>query len=157
MKKAIITLSLFSITLLTYAQLKFISNTKEDMRLLGDSIVMSAKRHYIYQSEEEKEKGSFYIIRYVNTEDQTDILPVGVKVIMKGKNVDLEIEGTPIYSFAITQGKYLDLYPFWKQFIDPQADSESIEKKGRVKINKDNCVFYFQRDNKNWIIRMDKL
>lgn len=45
---------------------------------------------------------------------------------MQGEDLTLEIEGTPTYEIVLIQGAYLDLFPMWKGWIDPDADLRKI-------------------------------
>lgn len=146
------------ITFIVNAQVKFVSENKEDMKLLAENIVSHAKRNYVFDTEKTTSDHSFYILQYVNINDSTDVLPIGIKIYMEGKNADLEIEGTPIYYFSIAKGKFLDLFPFWKNFIEPNADETAVIKRKRSRLKKDNRTFLLEKDNNadNWIIVMNK-
>lgn len=156
--KLTILLALFALSCTTVcAQLKFVSDNKNDLRILADSIVLNAKRNYQFSTEQLKDKESFYILRYRDVDNPTNMIPVGIKIYMEGKNVDLEIERKPIYYFSIVQGRFLDLFPFWKKYIDVNADENIISKKGNARTKKDNRTFFFKKEyNELWTIEMNK-
>lgn len=44
----------------------------------------------------------------------------------KGANPALEIEGVPVYELQTIDGKYIDIFPVWKKYVDPSADIEAV-------------------------------
>ena len=123
-------LSLFLVLTFTCSAqtVKFITDNLNDVRQTADSIALNAKRTYRFSSEGKIKDSYIYRIRYVNVSDTTDILPVFFHISMKGSNAALEISGTPEYFFHTTFGKFLDLFPFWKKFIQPESDKVAASK-----------------------------
>ena len=117
-------LSLFLVLTFTCSAqtFNFVSDNAKDMRTIADSIVSNAKRTYKFSSEMQIKNSYVTRIRYVNLADTTDKLTVFYSKMMKGANSALEIIGTPEYSFHTAYGKFLDLFPFWKKFIDCKVD-----------------------------------
>lgn len=152
-KKNILTFLIIFITITLNAQVKFISNDKEDMRRLSDSIAINSKRNYIFYKEIPINKYN-YTISYMNATDNNDKLDVKIHIHYVGANADLEIEGTPQYKFERVDGKYLDLFPFWNKFIDKVEDPEALVKKGHTYITKDDEVLLFSRNSTGWYILM---
>ena len=148
-----ITFVLLSIILSCNAQLKFTSDNPKDMRTLADSIVSNAKRTYKFSSETPIKDSYVIRIRYVNVADTTDRLNVFYSTAMKGANQALEIVGTPEYKFHSAMGKFLDLFPFWKKFIEPESNAESASQQlNDATIN--GKSFYLQEYSGQWSIRM---
>jgi hypothetical protein len=157
MKTKLTLLFLFGLSLMVNAQIKFVSSDKNDMRVLADSIAANAKRLYVFDSERVNESDKyFYSLKYL-TEDNADALTIGIKIIMVGKNTDLEIEGTPEYYLSVVYGNFLDLFPFWSRFIDDSKDAETVSKSGRVRVKKYERSFIFERNSDGkWGIIMRK-
>lgn len=148
-------LSLFLV--LTFAcnaqTLKFISDNAKDMRIIADSIALNAKRTYKFNSETAIDKSYITRIRYINVADSTDKLTVFYRKRMKGYNKALEIEGTPEYIFSRAFGKYLDLFPFWKRQINPNADEVTVSTENDDAVINGNR-FYFRPQYEFWEISM---
>ncbi len=125
MKK--LTLLLFAICspLFFYAQapVKFIFENTNELRQLSDSIAYNAKRKYTYSKQGVSSMDDrYYCVRYVNSVDTTEALAVFFLINEVGSNDALEIKGTTQYVFYGVANSFLDLFPFWKKFIDPSAD-----------------------------------
>ena len=151
MKKLLFIL-LISCTSFANAQLKFISENKEDMRTLADSIATNTRIAYTFSQEFQHPKvKDYYVISYVSN---TDTMNVFYKVYMTGANKDLEIEGTPKYYFSIVEGKFLDLYPFWNKFISSEHSAEQASKKGTLYAPMHGRNIWFKREGDKWTIAM---
>lgn len=61
---------------------------------------------------------------------------------MIGANPSMEIEGTPSYKLYSVYGKYLDIFPIWKKYIDPTADIEFVSKNGTKNKRFEPLAFY---------------
>lgn len=131
----------------------YVSNKANDMRTIADSIVSNAKRTYMFSNENQM-KGSYITkIKYINPSDTTDILTMFYSKKMKGANAALELSGTPEYSFHSVYGKFKDLFPFWKKFIDTSSDPETASKElNEATVN--DKRFYFRESNGQWEISM---
>ena len=149
-------LSLFLVLTITCSAqtVKFITDNLKDARQTADSIALNAKRTYRFSSEGKIKDSYIYRFRYVNVSDTTDILPVYFHISMKGANSALEITGTPEYSFHTAFGKFLDLFPFWKKFIQPESDKASASQQmNEVTIN--GKRFYLRESpGREWEISM---
>lgn len=65
-------------------------------------------------------------------------------------NYDLGIPDTINYRFGGITGFYLDVFPFWKQFFQPEADMIVVQGEGHGK------VITLNEANKTWIVTMNK-
>ncbi|WP_165042553.1 hypothetical protein [Dysgonomonas sp. ZJ709] len=135
------------------SQIKFISSDKNDMRILADSIVSNAKRNYVFKSETNKGRYQ-YSLNYINIEDNNDQLSVDINIRWVGESRDLEIEGTPEFRFDYVRGRYLDLFPFWKKFINNEDNLEELAKKKATYILKNNQRYVFSSGNDFWTLSM---
>ncbi len=135
------------------AQIKFISNKKEDMRLIGDSIILNAKRNYIFKSETVENRYS-YSLNYENTENKDDILSVNIQVYYRNENPEFEIEQIPEFNFSYVEGRYLDLFPFWKKYINEDEDIEKLSQKKHTYLFKYNKRFIFSKSSEIWKLSM---
>lgn len=149
MKKTLFT-ALIAFTLTCSAQtFKFTSDNTKDMRTIADSIVSNAKRSYKFNSEEHIKDTYVYRLVYVNVTDSTDRFNVFYTKRMKGANIALEITGTPEYQFHSALGKFLDLFPFWKKFIDKASEPESASQ--QINDASINGKTFYLRDNTNYL------
>jgi len=149
------TLLFLVLTFICTAQtsLKFVSGNKGDMRTLADSIVLNAKHTFKYAKEGQIKESSVYFFKYVNITDTTNVLALYYNIKMKGENVALEVTGTPEYTFYAAKGKFLDLFPFWKRYINRNADIAKISTSQDDKtIN--GSQFYLQEDSGQWKLSM---
>lgn len=153
MKK--LTISFLALAFMCNAQtsLKFVSDNQNDMRTLADSIVLNAKHTFKFIKEGHIKESTVYYYKYVNVTDTTDVLPVFYSMKMKGENAALEVTGTPEYTFYAAKGKFLDLFPFWKRYINLNADISKISTSQDDKtIN--GSQFYLQEDSGQWKLSM---
>ena len=127
---------------------KFVTDNLIVVRQTADSIALNAKRHYTFSDEGFIGKSTIYRLQYVNAADKTDTLKVAFSKNTIGANKALEISGTTEYSFYIALGKYSDLFPFWKKFIDKNADTaECSTQMNEFKMNSRN---FYLRENDNY-------
>ena len=139
--------------------LKFFSDDRKDMRALADSIALNAKRIYKFSREymvvdsSNKVAINVYRIKYLKVDDSTDSLMFIYVKKIRGENPALEIKGTPYFEFNNVQGKYLDLFPFWKKFIDVNSDivKSSYGNSNNYKYIYNNMFRFIAEDN-HWVI-----
>lgn len=138
------------------AQVKFISSDLSDVRQLADSIVLSAKRDFVFKKEGKAlNSHNHYVVLYTEQGNDENQMLVAFRIKMVGWNEALEIEGTPEYRFERVSGKFLDLFPFWKSHINPEADAEIITTSNRKKdeVLVDGFRFVLKETGTNWEIR----
>ena len=155
--KTKLTLFFLSIAFICSAQtLQFAFKNINDVRQTTDSIVSNAKRTFKFQSiNRHRDAKTSYIVKYVNVNDSTDVIPVLVNTTIIGENKDLEIKGTTQYIIKFTQGKFLDLFPFWKKFINPTATEDDIIKVGYQTYNIGEQHLMFKKVGESiWTISM---
>lgn len=128
----------------------------ENIRQISDSIASNTKRPYHFQSEGWVERLDLYRVRYVNNNDSTIKLSVFFSKIKIGENKALEIKGKTKYVFYTAIGKYLDIFPFWKKFIDKTADETACSTKyNSCKVN--NMLFNFNEyQGSYWELKLDE-
>ncbi len=138
--------------------LKFSFENINDVRQTTDSIVSGAKRTFKFLSisrERRRIEKTSFIVKYVNANDSTDIIPVLIRTAKIGENKDLEIKGTVQYSVKFTQGRFLDLFPFWKKFINKNADEHKIVEIGYQSFDiGDNHLMFKKVGESIWTISM---
>lgn len=99
-----------------------------------------------------------YIDEATRNEPRPHIVLFYCRLIMVGENKDLEIEGTPVYSLSIAEGKFLDFARWWIKYIRPGETLETLSAKGKDKISVmtektgEDLQFLKQNDGK-WILR----
>lgn len=153
--KHLLAVLLFTVTTVLQAQIKFESYNLNEARQLADSIALNAKYPFVFVEEGIAKANHNQYFRYVNKENEEERLTVFFNIRMEGRNVDLEIEGTPKYEFNAVYGRFVNLFPFWKKFIDPTADAEKITTGSRYhNVNKDSRKFTLQRQSDKWGITM---
>jgi hypothetical protein len=143
---------LLSIT--TSAQtFRFVTQSTSDMRQIADSIVLNAKRTYAYNKEgESKDNSNYYILSYKNVADSTDKMNVFFRINMIGSSDALKKEGTAEYQFYAVAGKFLDLYPFWHKFINPNSAIETVAEEKQDNRTTDNILFSIKEWGTYWKI-----
>ena len=154
--KPTFTILFLTFTIFVYSQtpLKFIVDNTNDVRSLSDSIALRARGTYVF-SKQGVEETNGYEVLYKNKADSTDIMHVRFILRMSGANKDLEISGTPQYIFSNVSGKYLDLFPFWKTFINPSDNIEELSKKGLTYCRIGNNRLMFNRSSKDkWMLSL---
>lgn len=129
MKRTILTLFSLLICLFVQAQdwTYFNCSTEKESQTIADSLLKESKRQYKFViSYKFQDK---YILDY---EHKTEKTPLKIKFVFRvskvGANPDLEIEGKTVYTLRSIYGKYLELFPIWKKYINPEADMETLPK-----------------------------
>lgn len=60
------------------------------------------------------------------------------QVFYEGENKALEIKGVPRFWLREFAAQFLDVFPFWKEYLNPKADMAALSEKGDDKIYIDN-------------------
>ena len=98
-----------------------------------DSLLRGAKRAYKLTKSYSYDNQSKYVLEYKGAEaslpDSVDLRVVFIKRT-KGANPAVEIAGVVVYELTAINGKYLDLFPIWKAFVDTTADNEALAARG---------------------------
>ncbi len=155
MKQLLTLLVILFIGITTNAQLHFKTKDLKEVRQLADSIALTAKTPYIFSEEGiSKRDKNYYGVVYTNPKDKDDRLGVAFWISHIGRNLDLEIKGTPVYTFDFVYGNFLDLFPFWKRHINTNADAVKITKdKRKDKAKTQGLLYILQSNGGIWEIR----
>lgn len=153
MKKIIIPILLVVLSLNLTAQVKFVSNNKNDMKTIAETLISSANTAFTYDTTLTHNQYRYNII-YKGVDNTDYRLYLRIQIVYNGENKDLNISGTPEYRFASVSGKFVDLFPFWKSFINPSENPEELTKKSATFIKKDGLTFVFSKFGDNWSIQM---
>lgn len=98
-----------------------------------DSLLHGAKRAYKLAKSYSYDNQSKYILEYrgaaEGSPDSVDLRVVFIKRT-KGANPAAEIAGVAVYELSAINGKYLDLFPIWKAYIDTAANNEALAARG---------------------------
>ena len=165
MKKGIL-LSLLLIPCLGITQnpCLFICRNDTEIRRAADSIALKARSTFVFRDMmPSKLEECKFVVRYKDTINKESPVRMSVvfEQIMAGKNVDLEIPGTPVYYLYCVEGKYLDLFPAWKAFIDPSAGLEATSAKRHhertLKCDGKELEFRFAKDDDSWKLSMIRM
>ncbi|MBS2100409.1 hypothetical protein [Carboxylicivirga linearis] len=154
--RAVILIALLSICSFAYTQtnFKFITSEKSDIRTISDSIALNAKRIYEYNKEGISDDNiNYYIISYKNVKDSLDKINVFFNIKMIGANTALEKKGEPQYTFYGVAGRFLDLYPFWLKYINPESNAEEITLRGKASHKIDDIIFKLSEDKGIWKLK----
>lgn len=96
-----------------------------------DILLQDAKR--TYNKVDSYMYDNKFIVEYKAVEPNSDAT-VKLRVVFlkraKGANLALEQPGQTVYELQYIIGKYLDIFPVWKKYIDPSADIEALSTKG---------------------------
>lgn len=154
MKNLLLLFAMLFIAFSTNAQLKFKTKDLKEVRQLADSIALTGKTPYKYTKEGvSRGDSNYYVVLYTNENDDFDRLGVAFWIDHIGRNIDLEIEGTPVYTLDLVKGNFLDLLPFWKRHINQSADAVKITKETRKDKAKTQEILYILQDAGGWEIR----
>lgn len=119
----ILVISTFTIA----AQVKFSSTDLTEVRQLADSIALNATSDFVFEKEGQAlNSHNHYVVLYSDKENNENKLLVAFWINTVGGNPAMEIEGVSEYRFEHVAGNFIDLYPFWKKFINLDADAETI-------------------------------
>ncbi len=134
----------------------YCSNLQE-LRSKSDSIASIAKRKFYFINTGSKKTVMIYRDAPKDSSFHFELymwFDLGGNI---GGNKDLEIEGEEYYIFSEMIGTFLDVFPFWKSYIDPMANIDEVANNTN-KINskiiqvKDKRISYSLRkkDDKQW-------
>lgn len=130
MKKII--LLLFGLFALSTAQAQdrtiFYCSSQEECITAVDSLLKNSKRTYEFVDFYDYKDRYYFNFKEANPTDPDNPMTLKVAFVkyMEGANPALEIEGTPVYKMNTIRGKFLDLFPIWKKYVDPNADAELL-------------------------------
>lgn len=135
MKKIILLLlGLFTITA-AQAQDRaiFTRSTPEECITAIDTLLKDAKR--VYEFVDFYNSGNRYYFDFAEADPADPDNPARVKAVFvkvdRGANPALEIKGTTVYEMDAIRGKFLDLFPIWKKYVDPHVNMELLAEKGK--------------------------
>lgn len=94
-----------------------------------NQLVQDTGKSFVFDSSGETDvPGSFFKYK----DDKNSTLLITFNTFFDGYNSDLEIPGVKKWRIRTMYGKYLALFPIWKKYFQPDANLESISKKGLV-------------------------
>jgi len=119
---------------ISYAQDRsiFTCKSKDDCLKTAATLIAESPRAFKFNSERQSRE---YIIEYVedNTEaEKPKTVAFNFEKRTIGGNAALEIEGENIYELVIIKGAFLDIFPMWKNHVDPGADMKEVSEKPAV-------------------------
>lgn len=154
MKKTLLLLVTTFVIFTTNAQLQFTTKDLKEVRQLADSIALTGKTNYEYVKQGiPRGDSNYYVVLYKNKNDEYDRMGVAFWITYIDRNIDLEIEGTPVYTFDLVRGSFLDLFPFWQRHINTNANAISITKETSKDKAKVQDILYILQDAGGWEIR----
>lgn len=76
---------------------------------------------------------------------------------LEGENKDLEIEGVKKWTISSISGKFLDVFPFWKKYVDENADPVKVSEKGAINSNTERFLRMYKDSNQEnfWILNIN--
>ena len=101
------------------------------------------------------EKGSEngkQFIKFQNTEDENDRFVLMYYNSYEGANENLEKPGVKVWNITSVAGRYLSLFPIWKNNIQPASDKEALANKKYLTTEKGTLI---NSGDNFWIIRMN--
>lgn len=132
MKKILLLLVFFPTII--FSQTNFKNLDSLQFRKAIDQIILDTGKNY--KQVTDRQDYDENNLKFVNVDDENDILILEYGSGMDGENKDLEIKGTKKWSISTIYGKYLRIFPIWKKYADPSADAEKLSKKGFMILNK---------------------
>lgn len=163
MKKAVITLCLGLLSVLSYAQKAdfWQCHSLDECAELANNLLKGAKHEYQLDTLNSpvrfQDTYSFIYIEK-NPIKKPLVLKMSFKYYLDGENKSLETKGTPAYRLMIIYGQYLDLFPIWQTWINPKADLQTLnnEKSDHINIGSESMFdrFFFEdQDNGYWTLQ----
>lgn len=75
----------------------------------------------------------------------------------EGENKDLEVEGVKKWTISSISGKFLDVFPFWKKYVDENADPVKVSEKGAINSNTERFLRMYKDSNQEnfWILNIN--
>lgn len=131
-------------------QLNFVSPNKKDIYVIVDSLMAHTRYKYIFESEKNDDYDC--VIGYVMKSEIKDRITIWYKVRLKNENKTLEIEGTPEYNLYQIIGRFVDIYPFWCKFINPDENMEDLTAKKVKYIKKEGRTYLIRKMDNSWCI-----
>lgn len=122
--KRILLFALLMLVVSANAQTKYNSLSEEQKQEMINSIISVTGKEFVL--DEETKRGNEFYYTYVNKNDNTDHLIFTTISFMDGENKSLEIKGVQKWAVYKISGKYLSLFPFWKNNVDQNADKEKL-------------------------------
>ena len=152
----------------TFQKLRNLS--KDEAVDFANKISGNIRKHFVYGDSRETERALIVSLINIDADKEKvlarpydypdDIVDVYFTKFHDGENKSLEIEGTTKYKFYKVKMKYLDLFPTWKEFFQPNADLEKTVdnfqmRDARIKENKLDWLYKFNELDKGiWEITM---
>lgn len=82
---------------------------------------------YVLTSDEIRDQRYYEYSQYIGGKKYI-VMSVDYVEGRMGANADLEIKGIPYYEFTQVTGAFLDIFPIWKKFFNPNADMNDCLK-----------------------------
>lgn len=109
---------------------------KDSAIILAKDIIGNFKGGFVYDTSDVKKLQNSNYFRVKFKSDSLGAVgdidwqrTITFQIFNEGENKALEIDGTPMYNIRITiRGKFLELFPFWKKYIDMNADMVETSK-----------------------------
>lgn len=147
MKKTLLSLMFSIACLCSWAQdiSLFTCDSEKECVRVADSLLRDSKRKYkLVKTSYEQSAYKYYNLDFQEVGNISSPLKLTVifKQRMRGANPSLEIIGTPCYELITIKGKYLDIFPIWKKYIDPNADIDKVSTSSRQSKNINESTIY---------------
>lgn len=104
----------------------------------------------------------WYVAHY-QTANEDEQFEIHFKQLKRGGNFDLGKPDTIFYNINYITGYFKTLFPFWKKYIQPNANREKVatDKHGELYFLPDiekgkQLVFAFVKEGKSWSINIDE-
>lgn len=111
----------------------FVCGTPQACASSMDTLLQGAKRVYKLLNSYEHDNRR-QILEYETPKANNNDIPIKMRVVFLkrtiGANPALEQSGQIVYELQSISGKYLDIFPIWKQYIDNTANMEAIAERG---------------------------
>jgi hypothetical protein len=178
MKQKLVVLALFILNFTNAQNVDFLKKANkcdiDFARQFSDSIAKNCKTKFVFLDKTESEWGKSVTMVYVpeNTSKEDiestkaymsrseriqffeceNCLCVYFRTKNEGENKDLEIAGVKKYSFFGVNGKFLDLFPFWKKNIEPMATTDKVTTGiYSIRDNQKKIWYYFKKADSNGV------
>ena len=117
---------------------KFVFSSVDSVKAFSDSLALNAKRKFKFENASMSNITNAYVVSYyeISNTDSKYYLMVKFGKYNVGENKAMEIEGKPEYIFSFVEGRFLDLFPFWKKYFDPNADPMELSNMISKFVNK---------------------
>lgn len=136
-----------------------VAHSLGEAKAIADTVAKGYRLPYKWYKTDSLRDSEIVMVCYKNQNNPDDKMQVVFSRFMEGANKELEIPGTPAYYLKFFNGKFLDLFPFYKRFV-PAATAEQTSQqwnnKTLVDTEKGKREVRLHSEDDHWEIDIEK-